>query len=445
MHVFPQLRRLEEKYRDELVVIGVHSAKFPAERELSNLRKAVLRYRIEHPVVNDGEFQIFQQYACRAWPTIYMIDPAGRVMARHEGEIPLETFDHYLASVIQEFDEDGILDRRQLNFRLEQEGSSSLYFPGKLLADQELGRLFIVDSNHNRILDATLDGQVLQVIGSGDQAFTDGTFHQACFNTPQGVTLVDSSLYVADTGNHAIRRVDLERGLVSTVAGNGLQADQFHFGGPALGLALNSPWDLAHHNGTLYVAMAGFHQIWGLDLEAQLLTPYAGSGREGLEDGHKNFAQLAQTSGIVSNGDVLYFVDSESSSLRQLDVGREGFVRTIAGSGLFVFGDVDGVGDQVRLQHPLAVAYHDGILYVADSYNHKIKRVVVETGTSNTLFGNGEAGHRDGGDTRSVQFHEPSGLSVAGRQLFIADTNNHLIRVADLDTLSVSTLEVRGL
>ena len=443
MHVFPQLRKLEHKYKNELAVIGVHSAKFTSERDTDNLRKAVLRYELEHPVINDGQFVVWKQYSGRAWPTLIFIDPQGKIIGKHEGEITFEDFDTVIAQMVEEFEGKGILDRTPLNHRMEEGAKSALAFPGKVLADEATDRLFISDSNHNRIIVSTLEGEVRQVIGSGEVGFADGDFRIASFDHPQGMALDGDGLYVADTENHAIRRVDLAGGKVETVAGTGKQARGFGKGGDALSTDLSSPWDLALHDGTLYIAMAGIHQLWSLDLEAKQVRPYAGNGREAPVDGPLLTASLDQPSGITTDGKVLYFADSEASAIRTADLNDSGRVSTIVGQDLFVFGDVDGTGDAVRLQHPIGIHFHDGVLYVADTYNNKIKRVFPQTRSVLTMLGTGEPGYLDD-EANQALFHEPGGVSVAAGKLYVADTNNHAIRVADLDTGEVGTLELRG-
>ena len=323
-------------------------------------------------------------------------------------------------------------------------GQTALSFPGKLITDEPSNRLFISDSNHNRIIVASLDGEVKAVIGSGEQGIRDGDFSSAQFNHPQGLALAGETLYVADTENHAIRRVDLAGGAVETVAGSGQQASEFHIGGAGKEVELNSPWDLVHDDGWLYIAMAGFHQLWDMDLSTGEIQPIAGTGREGLLDGPVEYVWLAQPSGITTDGRRLYFADSETSSVRMMEPGEDGRVDTIVGRDLFEFGDVDGVGDDVRLQHPIGITVLEGALYVADTYNNKIKRVVPEDRSAEAVAGNGEVGFRDGwaGD---ACFDEPGGIHAAGNKLYIADTNNHAIRVLDLETEQVSTLELSGL
>ena len=456
MHVFPQLRKVEEKYADELVVIGVHSAKFPNEKYADNVLMAAQRYELRHPIVNDAEFEVWRQYACRAWPTLMFVDPEGKVIGKHEGELPFEAFDDLLGRMIAEFDEQGMIDRRDLGLKPDDVEGSTLAFPGKVLADGPGNRLFIADTNHNRIVVSDLDGQTLAVIGSGAEDFKDGGYSDSAFNHPQGMELVGDILYVADTENHAIRRVNLAAGKVDTIAGTGVQGHDRRASGPGLQIALSSPWDLAHHEGTLYIAMAGIHQLWRLSLADGAVSPHAGTGGENIDNGPLATATLAQPSGIVVGTDrredvILYFADSETSSIRSAGIDpASGRVATLVGIDLFAFGDRDGVEHHVRLQHPIGIEWHEGELFIADTYNHKIKKVLPLTRSVQSVLGSGAVGLHDG-EGRLATFSEPSGLSFArfddGREplLYIADTNNHAIRIADFQANQVRTLELRGL
>jgi thiol-disulfide isomerase/thioredoxin len=447
MHIIPDLKRLEEKYAEELVVIGVHSAKFSTEKETDNIRQAILRYEIEHPVVNDRDFRVWNAYGVRAWPTLVLIDPAGKVVGVRSGEGIFEPFDMAIAEVVRTFEAGGELDRTPLDLTLEREKAPAtlLRFPGKVLADDESGRLFISDSNHNRIVVVSLeDYSVQEVIGSGEAGLKDGEYGEAAFNHPQGLALRGDSLYVADTENHAVRAVELAEKRVDTIAGTGVQGWFGGQGGPGLRTQLNSPWDLVAQDGSLFIAMAGSHQIWRLDLATGRVEPHSGSGREDRVDGPLKQAALAQPSGISSNGRKLFFADSEVSSIRSADIDPGGRVETIVGEALFEFGDVDGQGGAVRLQHPLGLICHEGLLYVADTYNNKIKIVDPVGKSSHTFLGSGREGMADGrGD--EATFDEPGGLSIAGDKLYIADTNNHLIRVADLLNGDVRTLKLKGM
>ena len=445
IHVIPDLERLEEEFAEELVVIGVHSAKFEQESATENIRRVVLRYGVSHPVVNDADFEIWRSFQVRAWPSTYLIDPAGGVVGRHSGEGVYEVVRPVIASLVEEFA--GTLDRTPLALRLERQGlpRTVLSFPGKVIADPA-GRLFIADTEHNRIVETDLEGVVTAVYGSGEASFTDGPPGSAGFDEPQGMAVVPdgSVLYVADTGNHAVRAVDLVTGEITTVAGTGKRAWPPREGeGPSTPLA--SPWDLELDGDLLYIAMAGTHQIWAMDLATGRVGPYAGSAREGVLNGPGADAELAQPSGLTLAPDGrLFFADSESSSIRWVDTASdERTVGIIAGSDadLFTFGDADGTGTEALFQHPLGVVVLDGAVYVADTYNSRIRSIDLATGEVTTRWGSAP-GWRDGEDPL---FYEPGGIAALDGKLYVADTNNHSVRVIDVDSGEVSTLVISGI
>ena len=442
MHIIPALRRLEREFPGELAVVGVHSAKFRQEQATESIRQAIMRYGVSHPVVNDADMKIWQSFAVRAWPTIIFVDPVGRVIGRLEGEMTYEQGRGIIGEMISEFKEAGVLVPGPAPFRLEVPPTEVLNFPGKVLADAAGGRLFIADSGHHRIVVTDLDGLVLETIGSGDDGLADGATTGARFNRPQGMALTDGMLYVADTENHAIRRVDLSARVVETIAGSGRQGVGPIAPGPALAADLRSPWDVEVDGASLYIAMAGSHQLWTLDLGTEQLRVLAGSGAENIIDGPPGSAALAQPSGIVRDGTTLYFADSETSSVRAVDLSDEGLVRTLVGRGLFDFGDVDGEGTVARFQHALGVEMLDGAICVADTYNNKLRRLDPATRVVSTLAGTGEVGYENG-ELAQAKFFEPGGLSAAGGVLYVADTNNHAVRVVDVAAGSVRTLDIR--
>ncbi len=286
----------------------------------------------------------------------------------------------------------------------QKSGQSPLRFPGKIIADDASGRLYIADSNHNRIVVARLDGSMLDVIGSGAAGQTDGDYSAAEFNQPQGIALDGNDLYVADTENHELRRVDLAARKVTTVAGTGRQGREpivtvRH--GDLRRIALSSPWDLLVHGSDLFIAMAGCHQIWKMKLDGSAIGPYAGNGREDIVDGpllprqpyQTGYASFAQPSGLASDGTWLYVADSEGSSIRAVPLDPRRQVRTVVGTSglpvarLFTFGDMDGPARTARFQHPLGLAYDRGKIYVADTYNSKIRTVDPADGSVRTLAG----------------------------------------------------------
>ncbi|HEY8504872.1 MAG TPA: thioredoxin-like domain-containing protein [Gemmataceae bacterium] len=439
IHTLPDLAKLEEKYKNELVVIGIHSPKFENEKDSASIRKAILRYEISHPVVNDADMKIWDAYGARAWPTLVLIDPLGKYVGYTSGEGNFELLDRYIAKLIKEHKEKGTLDEKPVRFDLLRNriDRTPLFFPGKVLADAAGGRLFIADSTHHRVVVTDLSGKKLDIIGCGTPGRKDGSFAEARFDDPQGMALRGDTLYIADRKNHQIRAADLKARAVTTVAGTGEQERYRGTGGAALEVGLNSPWALLLHGETLFIAMAGHHQIWTLDLREKVVAPYAGDGRENIKDGPLFAARFAQPSGLAGDGKYLYVADSEVSAIRKVPMNGEGRVTTLVGEGLFEFGDADGVGDAVRLQHALGIAYHEGKLYIADTYNSKIKLLDPESRRCETWLG---------GDVwfGGPLFNEPAGLSIADGKLYVADTNAHRIRVVDLQTKQVSTLNLQG-
>lgn len=459
MHILPELKKLERAHAGHLVVIGVHSAKFETEKDSRNIAEAILRYNIEHPVINDADMVLWSRFGVSAWPTLILIDPEGFVIWGTSGETTFERLDQVLKAALPPYRARGLVDDTPLRFDLEayRSAATPLRFPGKVLADEAGGRLFIADSNHHRIVVADWEGKLQRVIGLGSAGQADGDFGSAQFNQPQGLALDGQVLYIADTENHLLRKADLQAGRVTTVAGVGRQARQPPGFRPAAPLKtpLNSPWDLWLQGRHLYIAMAGFHQIWRMDLDRNTIQPYAGNGREDIVDGpllperpyQLGAASFAQPSGLSSDGQWLYVADSEGSSIRAVPLDPRRRVRTVVGTAalpaarLFTFGDTDGPAAKARLQHPLGVVWYQDKLFVADTYNNKIKVIDPASGTVATLVGSGKPGRSDD----PPAFDEPAGISAAAGKLFVADTNNHAIRVIRLADRSVSTLAIAGL
>ena len=456
-HVLPDIERIEHAYTDVLVVIGVHAAKFPNEREDEAVAHAVRRHGLAHPVVNDPDLVVWEHYGVKAWPTLFLIDPRGYIVGYVSGEGAYEPMARALEQLVPRFAAEDALDRAPLDLSSgeaadafpEPSGparASGLTYPGAVVVDSAAERIFIADTGRHRILVVGFDGRVQVQIGSGRPGLADGRIEEAEFRQPHGMHLdaPRNTLYVADTANHALRSVTLGTGHVRTLAGNGAQARPDARFADGRGSPLNSPWDVLLHDGRLYVAMAGAHQIWVFDSRTGEGGVYAGDGGEALVDAPRPEARLAQPSALATDGEALYIADSEASAVRRLRFGSTlEPVETLVGEGLFVFGDRDGTRESARLQHPLGLAYADGVLYVADTYNHKIKRLFVETGTVVGFLGAGTPGHADGA-LMGAQFDEPAGLAVADGRLYVADTNNHRIRIVDLDAGDVETLAVRA-
>ncbi len=450
IHMIPIFKQLEEKYPDELIIIGVHSAKFANEGETDNIRQIILRYEIDHPIINDRDFRVWRTYGAQAWPTLVIADPRGNVLAADAGEIPFDVLDTIIGGMVMYFDELGEIDRTPLPIApiRDEIVPSALAFPGKILIDPDNNRLFIADSGHHRIIIADLTTyEVLDVIGTGVSGLDDGDFATATFNQPHGMALRGDKLYVAEAKNHVIRVLDLTNRTVEILAGTGVRNDRILSFSTRIteprAFDMRSPWDVAFGAGdTLFIASAGTHQIWEMNIQTEVLRVSVGNGREAMLNTRLDTSELAQPSGLYFRDGLLYFADSESSTVRVADYTNN-MVMTISGTlenNLFQFGDIDGAVGTSRLQHPLGVTgAPDGTIYIADTYNHKIK-AVDETLNTITLFGLGGNGGFADGDATTAQFDEPADVKYHDNKLYVADTNNHAIRVIDLTTNTVSTV-----
>lgn len=421
------MRQLEERYPTQLTVVGVHSGKYLAERETSRIRDASVRLGAVHPTINDRQFRLWRAYAVRAWPTLVAVDPRGAVIGMQAGEFTADALAPFIDRALDAARSAGTLVEsvHEIVTDPPTTSPSALAFPGKVAVDGR--RIAIADSGHGRVLVGTLapTGDRMRVNHVIRGATLDGVTESMLVN-PQGLAFAGDRLYIADPGSHTVREVVLGTGAMRVVAGTGrpLRSAVDEARG-----ALSSPWDLAIADETLYVAMAGIHQIWTVAVATGRAEVFSGSGAEELHDGAHGEAAFAQPMGMCVAGDQLYVADAESSAVRVVDRSAMGSVRTVVGTGLFDFGDVDGTGDIVRMQHQQGLALaSDGRLLVCDSYNDALKWV---DPTSRRA------------DTWVRGFSEPSGLAIGDDAVYVADTNAHRVAVVnaqgDVGTLEIET------
>ncbi|MFF7648892.1 NHL domain-containing thioredoxin family protein [Streptomyces sp. NPDC007983] len=414
LHVLDELRELEEKHRDTVVIVGVHSPKFVHEADHRAVVDAVERYEVHHPVLDDPELATWKSYAVRAWPTLVVIDPEGYVVAQHAGEGHAHAIETLVGQLEAEHAAKGTLRRGDGPYVPPEPVPTELRFPGKALLLPG-GTFLVSDTTRHQLVELAADGErVLRRIGAGERGFTDGPADRARFSEPQGLAaLPDGTVAVADTVNHALRRFDPATGEVTTLAGTGRQWWQGSPAeGPARDIDLSSPWDLAWFAGRLWIAMAGVHQLWTYEPETQVVAAAAGTTNEGLVDGPADQAWFSQPSGLAASGDRLWVADSESSAVRWVERDGDGFaVRTAVGTGLFDFGHRDGAAGQALLQHPLGVtALPDGSVAVADTYNHALRRYDPATGEVSTL---------------ATDLREPSGAVLVDQDIVVVESARH--------------------
>ncbi|MEV7113905.1 NHL domain-containing thioredoxin family protein [Streptomyces anulatus] len=413
LHVLDELRELEEKHRDTVVIIGVHSPKFVHEAEHQAVVDAVERYEVHHPVLDDPELATWKQYAVRAWPTLVVIDPEGYVVAQHAGEGHAHAIEKLVEELEAEHAAKGTLRRGDGPYVAPAPVATHLRFPGKALLLPD-GGFLVSDTTRHRLVELDADGEtVRRHFGTGERGLSDGGPDEARFSEPQGLAVLpDGRVAVADTVNHAIRALDLTTGVTSTLAGTGRQWWQgAPTSGPAREVDLSSPWDVAWFGDRLWIAMAGVHQLWTYDPESATVRVAAGTTNEGLVDGPAAEAWFAQPSGLAvsADGERLWVADSETSSLRWVD--RDEHVRTAVGTGLFDFGHRDGAADQALLQHPLGVtALPDGSVAISDTYNHALRRYDPASGEVTTL---------------ATDVREPSDAVLVDGDLVVVESARH--------------------
>ncbi|MFE4591836.1 NHL domain-containing thioredoxin family protein [Streptomyces laurentii] len=405
LHVLDELRELEEKHRDTLVIVGVHSPKFVHEAEHQAVVDAVERYEVRHPVLDDPELTTWKQYAVRAWPTLVVIDPEGYVVAQHAGEGHANAIRTLVEELEAEHAAKGTLRRGDGPYVPPEPAATDLRFPGKAVVLPS-GNLLVSDTTRHQLVELAEDGEtVVRRIGTDG----DGEFRE-----PQGLALLPSGqVVVADTVHHALKLFDPATGTVERIAGTGRQWWQGSpTSGPALDVDLSSPWDVAWWRGKVWIAMAGVHQIWTYDPETRTVEVAAGTTNEGLVDGPAAEAWFAQPSGLAATADRLWIADSESSALRFIDTEGDGYtVHTAVGTGLFDFGHRDGAAGQALFQHPLGVtALPDGSVAVCDTYNHALRRYDPASDEVTTL---------------ATDLREPSDAVVVGEDVVVVESARH--------------------
>ncbi|XP_040572395.1 NHL repeat-containing protein 2 [Lepeophtheirus salmonis] len=455
IHAMPILEALDSKYsKKDVSLIGVHSAKFLNEKSSKNIQHALSRYGIFRPVVNDHSYTLWNVFAITCWPSILIIDQNLRLRKYFVGENFLkgvETFVDTLLDIPSEVSPELTL-MKPLNLQ-------GLYYPGKMSTLK--GKICISDGGNHRIL---VFGDLPDpiVIGDGSKGFMDGPFNTTRFSSPQGVFIYDdNTIFVADTGNHLIRKISLKDASVSTILGTGEKGLDFIGGNRMRDQAISSPWDLCIGPGpkgsgeVLYIAMAGSHQIWGYGLtdtewwkgvkrEAGMGFAIAGNGREeNRNNSYPHQASFAQPSGICyyEEYESIFIADSESSSIRRLNL-KDGSVKNVSGgerdpTNLFAFGDVDGKGINAKLQHPLSVTpFIDGNLLVCDSYNHKLKIIgnLNDKSPNCTTFQ----------PSVFLTLQEPSDIIYSSFDglIYVCDTNNHQILVYNASNNELRTMDI---
>lgn len=397
MQIVPDLKYLEQKYGDKLLIIGVHSAKFKGEQGNARILSAAKRFGLEHPVINDADFAIWKQFKVNAWPTQILLGADGNEVSRYAGEGHRNALDKDISSIIKTVtatSETFVVDKRE---------QTVLSFPARIKMDGDM--LYIADSGHNRIVAVSKDGKIIKSF--------DG------LNNPRGFAVWNGKkIYVANTNAHQLVEVDVQSGQKNILAGDGTRGREWA-----------SPWDIGFTpSENIIIAMAGTHRLNQYDTVKKATSILAGNGRENIKDGANKDAELAQPSALsVAKDGTVYFLDAETSSLRML---KDGQVKTLIGTGLFDFGLKDGAYPTAQLQHAQGLDVVGDKVYIADTYNNAIRVYDIPSAQLSTVKTTGET------------LNEPGSIAVDGDMAYIADTNNNRILKLDFKTGMLSDFKI---
>lgn len=407
------LQALCARHPQRLRALGVHVPRFEHERDPRRVLKRLHRHGISLPVAHDPDWVAWQQYGVRAWPSVALVAGDGRIETWLEGDGTLaelearaEAFEDALPP---EFEDDVATPVVR-----QREPALPLQFPIGLAVTEQY--LYVADSGHHRILECTHGGRVLRQFGSGDPGLFDGSADQAAFCRPHGLSLLRGVLYVADTGNHAVRRIDLRSGEIATLCGNGRS------GTPMAGdvedarqVSLDEPRAVAAMHDQLHIALAGDNRIWSYDLGRARLACVAGSGQLEVRDGVGSAAAFGQPVALAAVQQAVYVCDAAGSAIRSLQL-RDQSVQTLVGHGPWEFGVADGARTSARLQDPQAIALDPDapLLWIADTGNDRLRSL---------RLGGGELSSYP----LSQRLHGPAGLAVGEGAVWIADTDAHAV------------------
>lgn len=412
MNLLSELRQLERRHPGAFVLLGVHTPRYTSQQPDAAVLNALNRSRFRTPIANDQDWLAWKLYSIPAWPTTLLVDTEGGLAARFVGEGRSEEIEEAVAQLQEGLPPAHVRSAPDLLESVRAEATGALAFPTHVLATGS--RLYVSDTGHHRIFECSHGGRVLRQFGSGTPGNWDGRLAACGFQSPHGLALDADVLYVADTGNHCIRRIKLESGEVDTVLGSGRPAyGDVETQGSGLRASINAPHAVAADGDVLYVAATGQNQILRVDLRTQHVTTLAGDGRCDVRDGIGSQASLAQPSALAPMPGQLLVADSGGNAIRRLRFADLALTKLV-GSSPWEPGRQDGTGRKVRLAWPCGLAVAENHVYVADTCNDRLCVLDPYSGELATL-------------PFDHPLHEPQGLSFAAGSLWVADRNDHAI------------------
>jgi len=436
LHINPEIKKLEAEFGNRLTVIGVHSGELNNKKDVANIQKSILKYDISYPVAYDANLKIWNNFATPPLSSLILIDPKGNIVKKYQNEILSKNIHNDIKNLIKKYKYQ--LNNNSLPIILEKNKVADYIlkfpsnikfvrdficdFPNKKISKTNV--LIISNTGKNNIIVAGLNGETLLEIGSESSGFEDGNLNNATFNSPRGLLFADNILYVADTQNHALRKVNFKTGEVKTIAGNGVRGDIANGENKAQNTQLALPWNLEFFpdKNNIIISNSGTNQLLQYNISGQIIKPFAGNGNKDLIDGKYPQNSLARPIGLSSASGKLYFIDSESSSLRVVE--KNGEVKTLIGKSLVDFGHKNGNIRDALMHHPTSLTADNNNIYITDTQNHKIRKYNFKTQELNDYSGN-IRGDEIGG--KNVNYNEPEAITSILDKFYIADTNNNRI------------------
>jgi thiol-disulfide isomerase/thioredoxin len=432
LHILPSLRRIERAFEDDVIILGIHSPNFPYERDVQNVQKAIQRYQIEHPVVHDPEFKLWDAYQAKVWPTLILVSPDGQIFARQAGEPDADKLLEAVGNAVRKYKAKGKLRPAKIETTPQPKQAQTLRFPGKIKKFSWRGapHWAIADTGHHQIAIADDNGKIIQRIGRGSQGNLDGEFTRAAFDNPYGLAAAEDKIYIGDLGSHLIRQIDLSKKTVTTIAGTSRRGLTLGKPVPAREAGVASVFDLEIIGQELFFTNTGTHQIGAIDLDTMQLRAIGGGGQKDLQDGTGKTAKLAQPSGLAyfAEQNRLYFADSDNSAIRYVDLADGNAIKTLVGRGMAQSGRRNGPFTAAKLQHPMGIARLGDFLIAADSFNATLRKLDLKRNVTENFAE----------DFKPITDNlppllDPEGIAWdGGNRLLVTDCNQHRILVYDL-------------
>lgn len=440
--ILEKINSFESENREKIKFLAVHTPRFSGESNPEYVRNLLIKNHIDTLTIQDPKFLLWRTYGINTWNSLLLISEEGRVIGRFSVDRTLLRVDPIFEKLFNlELEGSSGLDSSEPQRNLERNGlpDTILSYPEKIVIDENGKNLYVSDSNHHRILVINREtGYIQETIGSGFRGFENGSYSQSTFNYPMGLSINGNNLYVVDRNNHSLRKVDLEKKIVTLFSGTGKKGDEVVHNSIAPVTSFSYPTDLSREGTLLYLSNTGFNQFLKIDTISGKIESLFPQNKE-----VKVLPEFFSKMGLYQIGNTIYFTDGGTSALKSISSDVYSKTKILVGNKKGEYGDLDGDSTLAKLQFPKSVFAKNGKVYISDTLNHKIKVFDTVTKTVKTLAGTGRIGSKNGPATQS-SFHEPNGIYLYKDDLYVADTNNHCIRVINLPEQRTGTLNLRA-